>query len=86
MATKKSSDRAAKIAGKVVRGGTYTDKEVKTLAASVLAQAENDHAKKGPQTLGEMVDAAIAAAAEGRKLVAVAPVKRKASRFHYGGN
>lgn len=42
MAKKASSERAAKIAGKVMRGEAYTDKEVKTLAASVLAQHEPD--------------------------------------------
>ena len=40
MAKKTSSQRAATIAGKVLAGDAYTDKEVKLLAASVLAQTE----------------------------------------------
>lgn len=45
MAKKQSGDKPSSIASKVLRGGTPTRKEVKSLAASVLSQDE----KKGPR-------------------------------------
>jgi hypothetical protein len=38
--SKETSARIAKIAGRVLEGGKYTDKEVRSMAASLVAQRE----------------------------------------------
>jgi len=45
MATKKSGDKASSLAGKALAGKKLTQKEIKTLAGSVLSQDE----QKGPR-------------------------------------